>query len=753
MRKLSNWKLPKWAVVIAAAFLFLPLAVDWAQPGEGPRLAAVWLDGGPMGTTGSPGTEWLFPIWGWLVVRVGKDVAALGWLSVCAGLICVWLVAMIVGTILGAAVRHANGVGVKDENEFPFVESAAMLLAGFAFAFTPGFLVAATHVSPLMVGLVPPLAAVALVAGVVCQRPRTGTKIDRLKKGKGRLVLAAGLIVYSAFELVLARRFVWVLAFPAVAVWVSVGVLPALVIAWCVRKRWIVGTKAQLGAFGVWTTAILVLGVMNVTMGTLGEGRAANRLVAQVIANAEAGGRIALVSDGMMDELFYFMLPEKMKLITLAKDRDPAYGRELSAWVRDEVEKRGGGGQRNAEDLVFAAELGPRALIDEWTKLDKAGFGTLVASTENFFPTSADWEVACGELKGMRPNEPLDGPLRHFLAVCGNGLGCTLIERGDLKSAWKVFKAIVERVEPKNYAAVLNLLGMVERGYTAPKDDVSRFAHSRRFIEQGLKDWTHVVHAARSGGRLYVDLAEVAKFERERREQEAKRELSPEAQTFVAAVAASRQDPQRGRVAQEAIHRAIRTGKVRADRIGGELIALDLALGDVENAEKDALNVLWLDRHDPTANAALGALAGMRGDYERAERYLQRAIATGKASAAAKNDLAYVLCRQGRLVEAEAFARESVKQYDGHWLLRETLAAILIRRGKLAEGEDELTKAEELAEKAGMPKGKVASFAIDRARLLKAKGDTGRFRMAIRVLRNRKDLTAEQTAEIGEMDW
>ena len=37
--KMRDFKLPKWAVVIAAALLFLPLAVDWVAPGEGARIA------------------------------------------------------------------------------------------------------------------------------------------------------------------------------------------------------------------------------------------------------------------------------------------------------------------------------------------------------------------------------------------------------------------------------------------------------------------------------------------------------------------------------------------------------------------------------------------------------------------------------------------------------------------------------------------------------------------------------------------
>ena len=107
----------------------------------------------------------------------------------------------------------------------------------------------------------------------------------------------------------------------------------------------------------------------------------------------------------------------------------------------------------------------------------------------------------------------------------------------------------------------------------------------------------------------------------------------------------------------------------------------------------------------------------------------------------------------GKLDEAEPFAREAVKGYGEIWTHRETLAAILIRKGKIEEGERELAKAEELAAKAGIPKGKLVSIEIDRARVLKAKEDYEHLKMVMRSLKSRKDLTDEQRAEVKGMDW
>lgn len=573
---MKNFRLPKWAIIIVAAVLFLALSVDWVAPGSGALLAVEWLGGVRQPSE-------LFPLWGWLVRHAGRDIVALGWISLGAGLVCVWLVAMIFGSIFGAAVRKARDGGSEDEaRKYLIVENVAVLIAALSFALTPGLLRAATRVSPLMTSLAPLLAIVAILISVLaggtssCES-KSKTVGERLRKAKGRLLLVVALIAYSAYELIFARRAFIEFAFPALWAYLAIGVLPAFVLAWCVRRRWLVTPKSLGFAFGAWTLAVLVMGIVNFTAGSIFRGRDANRLVARIIANSEESGKIAIASDGALDEFLFFMLPEKMRLISMAREYDPAYGRELSDWVRASKTNL-------VEDLSFAAELGPRALIDEWVRLDESDFEASVATVQNFFPTREKWDEACAMLAEMRVDEPFEPYLRLLL----------------------------------------------------------------------------------------------------------------------------------GKAAQEAIHKAIREGKVRIDLIGGQLITIDLALGDIESAEKDAIEVLRHNRHDPSANATLGALAGQRGDHERAERYLRRALATGRASIAAKNDLAYLLYRMGRFDEAEPLAREAIAAYGESWNLHETLAAILLRKGEIAEGEKELVRAEELAAKAGFAKGKIASLAIDR---------------------------------------
>ena len=706
----------RWAAVVAVAFLFPALTIDWVPPGEGTRLAVAWLDEG--------GSGGVLPLWGSLVRFVGKDIVALGWLSAVAGIVCVGLVSVISNAIFGWTAWIAEMDGTGNRGEFALVRNVGVFLSGLAFALTPGFLMASTRVSPLMFALTLPLAVGAAAVWFVVRGGDVASVIRRARR-RWYLVLAVlGLLIYSVYEFIVSWRIVLPHVIPAVGVWLAVGIAPAVVIAAGVRRRWLVTRGRQLFAVGVWAAGVLAMGTADIAGEKTSEGRLANRLVARIIASAEAGEKAAVVSDGSLDELYSFMLPEKIKLITLAKERDPSYGRELAEWVREVVSRRGGSEGCDGEDLAFAAELGPEILIDEWAKSDKQGFRAAVLGVADVFPTRAAWNTACDELKDLRADEPYGDRLRHFLAVCGNALGCKRLEAAKagtdcdgMEDAWAIFKAIVERIEPRNYAAHLNLKGMVERGYGIPRDEAERLERHRQVVEGGLKDVAQVVRAARDGGRVYVDPETAVRLECERRERAARRELSAEARAFVDAVAAASKDPKRGRVAQEAIHKAIREGKVSADAISGELIAIDFALGDLLSAERDAIAVLRLNRHDPAANAAMGALAGRRGDDARAERYLRRAIATGKASAAAKNDLAYLLSRRGRLDEAETFARAAVAQYGGHWALRETLAAILIQKGKIEEGEQELREAESLAEKAGLQKEKVTSFATDWARL------------------------------------
>ena len=720
----------KLVVVVAAAAVFVPLMADWVVPGRDLALALAWLEGGSRA----------FPLWGLLVRLAGYDIAALGAISVVAALVCVWCAASIAGSIVRAAVRIGEEGGEEGAREFVGVESAAVVLAALGFAFAPGVLAAATRVSPLTVSLAPVLAAMALVTGWAFRGGR-GPKAG----GKVRLAVAALLLGVAAFEFILARRLYVSTVLPPLVIALALSVVPAGVAAWCVMKRFLANRYAQIGAFALWAFVIVEVAVVMLKSGRLDEGRVGNRIFAQIVA--DAAGRSAIITEGPMDTILRFMRPEGLMRISMFREDDPAYGRELADWVREKVKT----GDGQVEDLVFAAELGPRALVDEWSKLDRDGFEAAVASAVNYFPTRERLVAAADILEGVPEGDPLAKGLRHLLGVCGNALGCRLIEKGDPQGAWDVFLAVYERIDQDNYTALVNLSGLVERGLKVDETLMEIVKRKRGMIEAGVKSPAQAVRAVRSGGRAYVAPEQKEEAMKKMREAVKKRGLSPEARRFVEAVTNAPKDRAHGEAARNAIRTALTEGRIHITDLGGALVTIDLALGDGASAEKDALALLKADRQNPTANATLGSIAGARGEYERSARYLKRAMATGKASLAAKNDYAYTLMKLGRLDEAEPYAREAVKAYGEAWAFHETLAAILVRQGKADEAAKELARVDELTEKAGIPKGAVFSVEVDRAMILKKKGDLGRSKIIVRSLRSRSDLSEAQRAELDAL--
>ena len=746
------FRIIKAAVAIAAALLCFGLVRDWVQPGAGLHAAAVAL--GFWGRAAAPRIAPALQLaslggyenggstvlWAWLVRLIGWDVRGLGMLSAAAGLAGAWLVYLTGKVVFAHYVeKMKKAKGVEGELWYVLIPTYSSMIAAYAYlgaVLDGGF-------SPLTTWAIAPL------LGVYCAAVAWSRGMRRWWRRPGLWIVAAGLVGYGVAEGAMARRCLAGLVLPAAGWFVLLGALPlAVMVNLTYRRQFVIHRAHRRTILAVWAAVVVAFAGARLTSE---RGRETERVVAAIAANVGESGKIVLVSDGGLDDLFAFMLPKGVRLISLAREWEPEYGRELSDWVKGSLGSLGSLGSEGSigsevEDLAFAAELGPRALIDEWVKIDKAGFEAKVATVADYFPTRAKWDEARALVGGGEVEH-----LRRLMGVAGNALGCRALEEGRKDEAWNIFWDIIRDVDKENYAAVLNLIGMSERGFDPGKRAVEFVQRRRTEIESRLKKPVQRFLAARSGGRLYVDPEALKRYEAAQRAEAEKRELSPKAQEFVKTVAAAPKDPKSGKAAREAIYKAVKEGEVRLDRIGGHLIAIDLALGDGEAAEKDALAVLRANRHDPTANTAMGSLAVARGDYGRAERYLRRAVATGKASIGAKNDLAYALTKRGRFDEAEPFAREAVRAYGENWNFRETLAAILIAEGKTEEGERELGKAEELAEKAGVPKGKVASFAIDRARLHKVKGNAAAFNVAVRLLKGRKDLTDEQREEVKAM--
>lgn len=730
MKDLKSIKFIMMAVVAA---VFFPQVADWCEPGVGLHQAACWL-----GLNGD--TRCFFPLWGYCVRQIGKDPGTLAFLSLGAALCHVALIATIIGDLFTIALRKTIAKGGRRTP--PFVKGLTVVLAVAAFVLTPGLTLSAVRISPLMVALLPPALALALLVHEFAGEKKTW--LERLKHSGFLVFLVLVLLVYSVVELVPARRVFFDMAFPALPVFLLLGVMPALASAWLVHLKRMDSPRMRGGFFAVWILAVFSLGAYTFSSGVLHRGRAANRIATQLIA--EVGERAAILCDGSLDDVFLFMLPDDKRLVSLARVRDPAYGRELADWVRDAA------GTNRIDDLVFAAELGPKALVDEWVKIDLDGLEKTVLTLPNYFPTRKKWFAACEEVENIAWADESERYLRRLLGVCGNYLGCRLIEAGKLQRAWEVFDRVAGTVDRGNYAALVNQSGMLQRGYKATSGDLDALKKRLAEFDKRLDSQSKVVAALKAGGRVYVAPDYLREYEEERlRRANELVELTPEAKAFIASVAAAPKGRAEGEAARESIIKAVNDGMVNLDRIGGELLTIDMALGDSDNAEKDAIEVLRANRHDPTANAVIGTFCSERGDYARAERYLRRAIESGHASIAAKNNFAVALLKTGRAKEAEPYVREAMKDLPGIWQIHETLTAVLIAEGRLDEAEKALAETEALAEKAGYGKHAAVDVEIDRVALAKARNDEQTMKYTLRMLRARKDLTDEQQKAIAAL--
>lgn len=707
----GKFKFPiKTAVLGAAAVLYTVLIADWCVPGYGLHQAAVALGGfGWDGAVFASHTPW-----GFLVRRIGWNVHLLGALSAFGALFCAGLIALMAERIITMAIHRAKRLG-DEEDEFRLDAQFATLVVILSFVLTPGLLRTATTVGPFLFLLVFPLSGLAILVHVFVNR--TEQTVRQLRARSWMIVSGVLLLIYGIWTLLQIGRRGLVSHLPSVLFFLLVGVLPFLAFAALIRKRRLISRRLQLAYLGTWFLIVFISGIVAVQ--SADRGQVATRFIERIIV--QAGEREAIVSEGMLDDLFLFMLPSDKRLLTYVRDREPAYGRELARWVR-EIGVGEGVGEKLVEDLVFAAELGPRALVDEWMQIDPKGFGSTVLTPAEYFPTVEKWRAAYGEVLAALPEEPLRVFLLKYLGACGNHLGCKALEAGDGQLAWQTFWEILDHVDRENYTAVVNLYGMIQRGTAVLPETRKKLDDRLLAIRNRLKTPEQLMRAARAGGRLYIDPKVRERYERLQKEALARDEISPRAREFIAAVSVAPRDAQSAEKARMEIHKAVKDGLVRIDRIGDQLLNIDIALKDWVRAEIDALDILRFNRRHLRANAVMGAINGVRGDREAAERYLRRALEAGENDAIACNDLAFLLVSQGRAKEAIPLARLAARLRPLDWNFRETLAIALIRGGVPDEGEMELKMAEEIAAQAGVPNGKVVRFDLDRAWLYKVRG-------------------------------
>lgn len=521
-----------------------------------------------------------------------------------------------------------------------------------AFIATPGLLRAATRPDPLMVILIFPLAGVALLIWLLTAFfPVEMTATERIRRFPWVLVVSSLLMAYGIFESS-CLGFAAAIEDAVHLLWFFVlGFLPHLYLDW--RMRWRISSLRYLVCyFGIWFAAIVFSAI--VAAKTFDIGRASGHLAKELIANA--GGDRAIMADPALADIYLWTLsPERRQEV-------------LSWWCAKDVRRK--------------------------------------PPVERYFPTVDLWRENWVHFMAMGRREPNRDAYRWLFRTGGNRLGSRLRDAGDIKGAWTIFWEVMNRVDKEDGVAILNLCGLIERGYEA--DSESREILSRRllWLFRGLKMSEHLTDENREAAKRV----------------------------------------------QRTIQASVASKLVRPDQIGRKLLDLDLLLGDWESAECDAQGILMLDRQQVQALAVMGNVCGRRGDYAESERYLRRALETGKAVASVTNDLAFTLVCMGHAKEAVPMARSLARTDLDNWNFRETLALALIRSGELEEGGKELKAAANLARRAKIPSRAQIRLAVDRAWLFKKKGDQENLKNTLRVLKNLKGLERGLQMEIGEIE-
>lgn len=521
-----------------------------------------------------------------------------------------------------------------------------------AFIATPGLLRAATRPDPLLVILIAPLAGVALFIWLLTAHfPIEMAAVERIRRFPWVLVVSSLLLAYGIFESS-CLGFAAALEDAVHLLWFFVlGFLPHLYLDWRMQRQ-LSSLCYLICYFGIWSAAIVCSAI--VAANTFGIGRASGHLAKELIANA-GGDRTIMADPALADVYLWTLSPEQRN-------------KALAWWCAEDVRCK--------------------------------------PPVERYFPTVDLWRENWVHFTAMGRCEPFWDYYRWLFRTGGNQLGSRLREAGDLKGAWTIFWEVMNRVDKEDGVAILNLCGLIERGFEADPADREKLSRRLLWLFRGLK----------MSERLTEENVKTAKM------------------------------------VQRTIQASIANKLIRPDQIGQKLLDLDLLLDDWESAERDAQEILMLDRQQVQALTVMGNVCGRRGDYAESERYLRRALETGKTDDSVTNDLAFTLVCMGHAKEAVSMARSLVRTDLDNWNFRETLALALIRSGELEEGGKELKAAANLARRANIPSRARIRLAVDRAWLFKKQGDGENLKNTLRVLKNLKGLERGLQMEIAEIE-
>lgn len=317
----------------------------------------------------------------------------------------------------------------------------------------------------------------------------------------------------------------------------------------------------------------------------------------------------------------------------------------------------------------------------------------------------AAWRAAWARMEPfLGRKDPAADLVRRRFAAHGNAVGSLLQEAGLTNRAWAAYAFARKEMDKRNLSLLLNMDEMARRGLAGGDLVASLVAKVVVTELSDIGDLTVLRRRLAEGGRLFVPedvrrlLAESVRTRRaafwatpsgellraglgrlkaaERLEGAARaKELDAIAKAVAPAlgdrtVAAWVKDLFRGQLAQlrgrAGLAEAQRRYRAVVDRGEGDfhlafdrLLAVDLALGDGDALENDALRVLRLDSGHALANALAGSARLVRGESASALRFLRSAERMGLASPAVLNDLALALARSGRREEAREMIRRA----------------------------------------------------------------------------------------------
>lgn len=509
-------------------------------------------------------------VWGLLVDWIGWNAPGLELVSMIGAVACSLVIVGCVEDFYHYVIGKVRLRRAPGTYRFEGVTSCVSVLVVAAFLLTPGNLVSATRIHPLMVAMLLPLLAV----WIIVRRVYAARNALRGGSGNGLCLMAFALVLLAAglWEFVSMGRLICLAALKSLAVFLLIGVAPLLLLAVLIRRRQSIDVSGLTVYFVGWIMLLAYSGMTGYVRSR--EGLDVARIARQVVAGAESCE--AIVSTGQFDDLFLFLKPPNQRLISYAYDTDGERRRSLVEWTKE----------RGLENLVWAAEIGPRFFVDAWRQSDPTGCVRRVRTPDSYFPTVADWRSAC-QMLGERKSVVERGDwLLSLISSTGNGLACRYLDAGKEREAWNLFWIIIEKVDRCNCTAIANLYAMIRRGYRPSPEEQDWLDKLNREVVTQYRTPRALLKEAFAGGRVYIKSAGRSACQNQSTVFDVSGGFERENE-LIGAVSSAPDEILSAEKARAAIRRGVESGLARPDRLRQQLVRLDLLLGDEEAAERD----------------------------------------------------------------------------------------------------------------------------------------------------------------------